>query len=98
MRATAAKPLVIRLDGPLRTCLACHNRKAKKDLCRFAVTHAGDLVWDKSYQLDGRGAYACMNSVCIERLLRNTKKLHKAFRRQNLTVHEDLHAIFRSGE
>ena len=70
----------------------------KNDLCRFAVTREGVLVLDKAYRLDGRGAYACLDSACIQRLLRNTKKLHKAFRRQNLKVSEDLHAIFRSGE
>jgi len=38
MLATAAKPLKKRSTGPLRTCLACHAKKAKNDLCRFAVT------------------------------------------------------------
>jgi len=98
MLATAAKPLKKRSTGPLRTCLACHAKKAKNDLCRFAVTREGVLVLDKAYRLDGRGAYACLDNACIQRLLRNTKKLHKAFRRQNLKVSEDLHAIFRSGE
>ncbi len=98
MLATTAKALEKEATASLRTCLACYAKKAKQELCRLAVTSEGFLVWDKLYQMDGRGAYACQDSACIQRLLRNTKKLHKAFRRQNLTVGEDLHAIFRSGE
>ena len=63
---------------PLRMCIACKESKHKKELVRIFKSDNGFVV-DKSGKLNGRGAYICNNSTCVEKLIKN-KLLHKAFK------------------
>ena len=48
---------------PLRTCVVCRQRFAKRELTRLVFT-AGKLEIDKSGKLIGRGAYICQSIGC----------------------------------
>jgi len=82
------------MSNAIRTCLGCGSKKNKLELARFVADDQGKLVQDIDYHLTGRGAYTCRSSDCLKRFLQNTKRLHRAFRKQNLSVGKDLFAIF----
>ena len=42
---------------PTRTCVICRERRKKYDLLRIVRTPEGQVVFDRSGRLDGRGAY-----------------------------------------
>ena len=44
---------------PTRTCVLCRERRNKGDLLRIVRTPEGQVVFDRSGRLDGRGAYVC---------------------------------------
>ncbi len=44
---------------PTRTCVICRNRREKNMLLRIVRTPEGDIVFDKTGKLNGRGAYVC---------------------------------------
>ena len=44
---------------PTRTCVICRNRREKDVLFRIVRTPEGDIVFDKTGKLNGRGAYVC---------------------------------------
>lgn len=63
---------------PLRTCIACREEKPKKELVRIVKNAEGDIFLDFSGKANGRGAYVCSNTACIERL-KKYKLLNKTF-------------------
>lgn len=61
----------------LRMCMACRERKDKKEMLR--VVKNGDGVHlDFTGKADGRGAYLCNSEECLKKLLRY-KLVNKAF-------------------
>ncbi|PJF41534.1 MAG: YlxR family protein [Chloroflexi bacterium] len=61
---------------PMRTCVVCREKKAKRDLIRIVRTDEG-IVVDSSGKLAGRGAYLCGRKSCWERAVK-TNVLNKA--------------------
>ncbi len=53
---------------PVRTCVICHTRDAKRALTRVVRTAEGVMV-DPSGKLNGRGAYLCDQETCWQRAL-----------------------------
>jgi hypothetical protein len=51
---------------PQRTCIACRQSKAKKDLIRVICTNDGVVEVDLSSKKPGRGAYLCPKRDCWE--------------------------------
>lgn len=52
---------------PLRKCIACQDRKEKRDLIRI-VNHPEDGVKiDTRGKANGRGAYLCKKEECIDK-------------------------------
>ena len=49
---------------PARTCVICRNRRQKDVLFRIVRTPEGDIVFDKTGKLNGRGAYICRDDGC----------------------------------
>ena len=49
---------------PARTCVLCRNRRQKDVLFRIVRTPEGDIVFDKTGKLNGRGAYVCRDDGC----------------------------------
>jgi len=64
---------------PQRSCIACRAVKDKGELLRFVISPENELVPDLLAKLPGRGAYTCMNSVCMKKALKN-KQFNRAFR------------------
>lgn len=44
---------------PTRTCVVCRERRQKTDLLRIVRTPEGQVVFDRTGRLNGRGAYVC---------------------------------------
>lgn len=49
---------------PLRKCVACLERKPKRELVRIVCDPNGVIV-DPTGKAEGRGAYLCRNAQCI---------------------------------
>jgi predicted RNA-binding protein YlxR (DUF448 family) len=52
---------------PLRSCVVCRTKVAKRELIRIVHTPTGDLVVDNTGKQSGRGAYLCSNPDCWHR-------------------------------
>lgn len=61
---------------PLRTCMGCNEKKPKKELVRIVKNKEGQIFLDKTGKLDGRGAYICNSSECLEKIIKS-KRLEK---------------------
>ena len=66
---------------PLRMCIACKKSKQKKELFRI-VKFEDKFNLDLKCNLNGRGAYICKNSECINNTIKN-RLLNKSFK-QNI--------------
>lgn len=62
---------------PLRKCIACGENKPKKELLRIVKNKEEGIILDKTGKINGRGAYICLNSNCLEQA-KIGKKLNKA--------------------
>ena len=54
---------------PERMCAVCRKRLSKENLLRIAVNSDGVRV-DFSGKLQGRGAYLCKDSACIDKCIK----------------------------
>lgn len=52
---------------PMRMCVSCKERMAKKDLIRIVATPEGEIVMDPTGRLPGRGAYVCHKPECMKK-------------------------------
>jgi predicted RNA-binding protein YlxR (DUF448 family) len=57
---------------PERTCIACRQVKAKKELIRIVRTNEGIVIDSKGKQ-PGRGAYLCKTKECWEKGLKGNQ-------------------------
>lgn len=56
---------------PQRTCVACRQVRAKRELVRIVRSPQGDLSVDLRGKVAGRGAYCDPDPSCLERGLRD---------------------------
>ena len=56
---------------PLRTCVGCRQSRTKKELIRVVRTPEGELVLDATGRKNGRGAYLCRNTECLQKAKQN---------------------------
>jgi len=63
---------------PLRTCVACHETKSKRELLRVVRTPDGHVLIDATGKKSGRGAYLCAKLSCWQQAIK-TKKLEHEF-------------------
>ena len=47
---------------PTRTCVICRERQLKDKLLRIVRTPEGQVVFDRTGRLNGRGAYVCFDA------------------------------------
>ena len=64
------------MKQPQRTCMGCNSKKDKKDLIRIVKNNEGQVSIDKTGKTNGRGAYICNNTECLEKVIK-TKRLEK---------------------
>lgn len=58
---------------PRRSCVACRQVKAKRELLRVVRTPAGRIEVDVTGKLAGRGAYLCRDHTCLNQALKQRK-------------------------
>jgi predicted RNA-binding protein YlxR (DUF448 family) len=58
---------------PERTCIACKNTRAKKELIRLVLTNDNLVEIDLSGKKNGRGAYLCPEYPCWEQGLKKNR-------------------------
>lgn len=63
---------------PVRTCVACHSSKPKRELLRVVRTPDGHVLLDATGKKAGRGAYLCAKLSCWQGALKQ-KRLEKEF-------------------
>ncbi len=73
---------------PIRMCVFCRKKLPKSEMKRF-VLRGEEVIEDKLKKLNGRGAYCCLDDMCIARL-KNDKKglLKKALMKKNASNNE----------
>jgi len=77
---------------PIRTCIGCNEAKPKRELIRIVKTSAGDVEVDLTGKKNGRGAYICPSTSCLEKAIK-TKRLSRAFEMQ---IENELYEKMRS--
>ena len=63
---------------PIRTCIGCNEGKPKRELIRIVKSSEGEVFVDLTGKKNGRGAYVCPNSLCLEKAIK-TKRLSRVF-------------------
>ena len=58
---------------PVRKCVACQGRFPKGELLRIVKSKDGSIVLDTSGKADGRGAYLCKNTKCLELCIKKNR-------------------------
>ncbi len=61
---------------PERSCIACGQKLAKRELMRIVRTPQGQVVVDATGKLPGRGAYLCRAPSCWDTALKGDRLSH----------------------
>lgn len=69
---------------PMRECVGCREMKAKKDMIRILKAASeeegrSEIILDTTGRKNGRGAYICPNSGCLNAAIKN-KGLERSFK------------------
>jgi uncharacterized protein len=72
---------------PQRTCVACRQTSAKRQLVRIVRTPDGSILVDPTGKLSGRGAYLCDSPACWQAALKPRGALARALKVE--TIPED---------
>ncbi|MDO4601720.1 MAG: YlxR family protein [Eubacteriales bacterium] len=56
---------------PMRQCTGCREMKNKKEMLRVLKTAEGEILLDATGRKNGRGAYICRSSECLEKAVKN---------------------------
>ncbi len=56
---------------PLRMCVGCQQMREKKEMIRVLRTKDGEFCIDQTGRKNGRGAYLCKNTDCLEKAVKN---------------------------
>ncbi|MCL2370168.1 MAG: YlxR family protein [Firmicutes bacterium] len=64
-----------------RMCAVCRTRIDKSKLIRVTKTCDGKFCLDKTGKADGRGAYICNTTACIDKAIK-TKAFNRSFKCQ----------------
>lgn len=55
---------------PIRMCVVCREKSAKRKLFRLARTDSGVQI-DPTGKMNGRGAYVCDTPACWDRIIQS---------------------------
>ena len=64
------------IHKPERTCMGCYEKKDKSELIRIVKNKKEEIYLDKSGKAEGRGAYICDCTECLEKVVKS-KRLEK---------------------
>ena len=66
---------------PQRSCVSCRTVRDKSDLLRIVMAPEGEVMFDPTGKLSGRGAYLCPREECITAELKKAAKLSKGLKK-----------------
>ena len=72
-----------------RMCVVCRSKKDKSELVRFVLS-GDEVVVDKSFKAQCRGAYVCLNSECLSKLIKSKALVRALGHNVNETVLESV--------
>ena len=79
---------------PQRSCVSCRTVRDKSDLLRIVMTPEGEVMFDPTGKLSGRGAYLCPREECITAELKKAVKLSKGLKKP--LTDEEIKALAKS--
>ena len=56
---------------PMRMCVSCREMRPKKELTRVVRTPEGTVVIDPTGRANGRGAYLCLKTACLDKAVKS---------------------------
>ncbi len=56
---------------PMRQCIGWQEMKSKKEMIRVIKTPEDEICIDATGRKNGRGAYICPKSECLQKAIRN---------------------------
>ena len=59
--------MAVKKKIPMRQCVGCREMKSKKEMIRVIRTPEQQFMIDATGRKNGRGAYICPSSDCLER-------------------------------
>lgn len=77
---------------PMRVCVGCQELKEKKSLLRVVLTPEGEIVLDKTGKKNGRGAYVCADTACLEKAYKE-KRMERSLKTK---VSEEIYEALRN--
>lgn len=67
------------MSTPLRMCVVCRQMKEKGQLLKIVKNKDGEISYDPTGKMSGRGAYVCKEKACVDRLYK-TKGFERALK------------------
>ena len=67
------------MSTPERMCVVCRSMKKKDSLIRIVKNKEGEINYDPTGKMPGRGAYICISRDCFNRLTK-TKGFERSFK------------------
>lgn len=67
--------------------MGCNEKKYKKELIRIVKNKDNNIFIDKTGKVEGRGAYICNSTSCLEKVIK-TKKLERAL---EITITQEIY-------
>ena len=67
------------MSAPERMCVVCRKMQDKKSLIRVVKSKDGEIQYDPTGKMPGRGAYLCVAKECFDRLAK-VKGFERAFK------------------
>jgi predicted RNA-binding protein YlxR (DUF448 family) len=78
----------------MRMCVSCREMQPKKELVRIVRMPEGAVVLDSTGRANGRGAYLCKKSACLEKAIKS-RALERALETKiESETHETLRTQF----
>ena len=56
----------------MRQCIGCQEMKSKKEMIRVIKTPEDEICIDATGRKNGRGAYICPKSECLQKAIKNS--------------------------
>ena len=76
---------------PQRTCMACQEKKDKRDLVRIVRSPEGEISVDLTGKKPGRGAYICPNLECLNKVIKS-KRLERSL---ETTISQEIYELLK---
>ena len=74
---------------PMRQCIGCGEMKPKKEMIRVIKTAEDEIILDTTGRKNGRGAYICPASECLQKAIKCTG-LERSFK---LPIPQDVYEM-----